>query len=179
MKVFHMIPWNTDKNIGRAYNEMMFLVGDNDWVCFIDGDAVHTSHFFGKRIEDVITSNPEYSMFTCMTNRVGRPYQIPANVDTKSNDQKYHREFGDLLWDKNGVNVLNITDRPNLSGVMILIKKTMWETVGGFKEKKMITIDGDMHQRVKCSEGKVGLMRGIYVQHWYRGGNAQNKKHLQ
>ncbi len=178
MKVFHMIPWNTDKNIGRAYNEMMSLVGDNDWVCFIDGDAVHTSHFFGKRIEDVITANPEYSMFTCLTNRIGRPYQIAATVDTITNDQYYHRTFGESRWLKYGVDVLDITNRPNLSGMLILIKKSAWVKVGGFKEEKMLTIDGDMHQRIKNSGDRVGLMNGIYVQHWYRGGNRRDTRHL-
>lgn len=178
MRIFHIIPWNTDKNLGKAYNESMSLVGSDDWVCFIDGDAVHTSHFFGKRIEDVVMANPKYSMFTCVTNRVGMLYQIAPNVDTKSNDQAYHRTFGESLWGKYGVNVMDITDQSKLSGVVILIKKSAWESAAGFKEEKMLTIDGDMHKRVQASGGKVGLMRGIYVQHWYRGGDSRNAKHL-
>jgi hypothetical protein len=40
-RVFHMIPWNSDKNVGKSYNESMSMVKTNDWVCFLDGDAVH------------------------------------------------------------------------------------------------------------------------------------------
>lgn len=177
-RVFHIIPWNSDKNIGKSYNESMSLVNFEDWVCFLDGDAVHTSHFFGKRIEEVIESNPEYSLFTCTTNRVNCPYQIAPNVNIKSNDQEYHRLFGESIWEKYGKQVSEITNSMELSGVFIAIKKSIWEKVGGFKEDRMLSIDNDIHRRVKLLGEKVGLMKGIYVQHWYRGGQKDNKQHL-
>jgi GT2 family glycosyltransferase len=65
-----------------------------------------------------------------------------------------------------------------MSGVMILLKKSMWEKVGGFKEEKMLTVDNDIHIKVRNAQGKVGLMQGIYLQHWYRGGNIKDIKHL-
>ena len=177
-KIYHFIPWNSDKNIGKSYNEIMSIIGSNDWVCFLDGDAVHTTHFFGSRIEEVIQNNPSYSMFTCYTNRVGCKYQIAPNVHWGNNDQSYHRTIGENLWNTNKTSVMDITKNGELSGVLILIKKSMWEKVGGFKEEKMLTIDNDMHKRVRNAGGKVGLMKGIYVQHWYRGGDMANKKHL-
>ena len=177
-RVFHMIPWNSDKNIGKSYNDSMSLVKSDDWVCFLDGDAVHTSHFFGKRIEEVIEMNPEYSLFTCVTNRVNCPYQIAPNVDIKTNDQEYHRNFGDRIWETYGNQVMDISNNMELSGVFIAIKKSVWEKVGGFKEERMLTIDNDIHRKVRDSKQKVGLMKGIYVQHWYRGGIQSNKQHL-
>jgi hypothetical protein len=33
-RVFHMIPWNSDKNIGKSYNESMSMVKTNDWIVF-------------------------------------------------------------------------------------------------------------------------------------------------
>jgi GT2 family glycosyltransferase len=65
-----------------------------------------------------------------------------------------------------------------LSGVLIVIKKSIWEKVGGFKEDKMLTIDNDIHRKIRISGGLVGLMKGIYVQHWYRGGIKENRQHL-
>lgn len=177
-RIFHMIPWNSDKNIGKSYNELMSMVKSEDWVCFLDGDAVHTSHFFGKRIEEVIQTNPEYSLFTCTTNRVNCQYQIAPNVDIKTNDQEYHRNFGDTLWESYGNQVMDVTHNMELSGVLIVIKKSVWEKVGGFKEDKMLTIDNDIHRKIRVSGGLVGLMRGIYVQHWYRGGIKENRQHL-
>jgi GT2 family glycosyltransferase len=177
-RVFHMIPWNSDKNIGKSYNESMSMVKSNDWVCFLDGVAVHTSPFFGKRIEDFIDTNPEYSLFTCVTNRVNCTYQIAPGVDIKNNDQEYHRNFGDNIWETYGNQVMDVTNNMELSGVFIAIKKSVWEKVGGFKEDKMLTVDNDIHRKIRISGEKVGLMKGIYVQHWYRGGIKENRKHL-
>jgi GT2 family glycosyltransferase len=177
-KIFHVIPWNSDKNIGISYNNMMKLIGTNDWVCFLDGDAVHTTTYFGSRIEEVIEKNPEYSLFTCFTNRVGCPYQIAPNVDKKNNDQSYHRNFGENLWNENKTLVMDITNKQELSGVLILINKKIWESVGGFKDSKMLTVDNDIHSKVRNSGNKVGLMKGIYVQHWYRNDNINDRKHL-
>jgi len=64
-KVYHNIPWNSEKLIGKSYNQFMNLIGSNDWCCFLDGDAVHTSPYFGKRIEEVIDANPSYSIVNC------------------------------------------------------------------------------------------------------------------
>lgn len=177
-KVFHSIPWNSDKNIGKSYNQTMSLIGSSDWGCFLDGDAVHTNSFFGKRIEEVIDSNPTYSLFTCYTNRVGCPYQIAPNVNKNSNDQSYHRTFGESLWNSNKTSVVDITNNQLLSGVLILIKKSSWEKVGGFKETGMLSVDNDIHKKFRTYGLKVGLMKGIYVQHWYRGGNQSDIKHL-
>lgn len=177
-KVFHCIPWNSEKCIGKSYNQFMNLIGSNDWGCFIDGDAVHTSSFFGKRIEEVIEANPDYPLLTCYTNRIGCPYQIAPNVDKNTNDQRYHRDFGENLWNTNNTKVLDITKNSPLSGVLILIKKSVWERVGGFKEVGMLSVDNDIHYKLQKTGLKIGLMKGIYVQHWYRGGNINDKKHL-
>lgn len=177
-RVFHIIPWNSDKNIGKSYNESMSLVNSDDWVCFLDGDAVHTTPFFGKRIEEVIDSNPEYSLFTCYTNRIGFPIQIAPGVNNETNDQKYHREFGENMWNQHGTSVLDVTKKRYISGVLLLIKKNVWEKVGGFKTNDMLGVDNDIHMKVSHFGGKVGLMKGIYVQHWYRGGDISNINHL-
>lgn len=177
-KVHHIIPWNSDKNIGKSYNETMSLVKNNDWVCFLDGDAVHTTHFFGKYIEEIIDKNKEYSLFTCYTNRVGCKWQIPPMVEWSSNDSSYHRKIGSELWEKNKTKVIDVTNNSPLSGVMILINKSSWEKVGGFKEEKMLSVDNDIHYKFKNYGFKVGLMTGIYVQHWYRGGDMNNITHL-
>jgi len=113
-----------------------------------------------------------------VTNRVNCPYQIAPGVDIKTNDQEYHRNFGDRIWELYGNQVMDVTKNMELSGVFIAIKKSVWEKVGGFKEDKMLTIDNDIHRKIRLINEKVGLMKGIYVQHWYRGGIKENKQHL-
>ena len=176
--IHNYIPWDSNKNIGVSYNKILNLVDEDDWVCFLDGDAVHTSPFFGVRLEEVIVNNSDYSMFTCVTNRIGCPYQIAQGVNQISDDQKYHREFGEKIWNSYKTQVVDITKLQLLSGVLILIQKKAWSKVGGFKETGMLGVDNDIHTKFKNFGFKVGLMKGIYVQHWYRGGNINNKKHL-
>lgn len=178
MKLFHVIPWNSNKNIGISYNTSMKIVGSNDWICFLDGDAIHTTTYFGSRIESIIQNNPEFTLFTCYTNRVGTPYQIAPGVDKNTNDLNYHRNFGESLWQNFTTSVLDITNNSPLSGVVILIKKTTWERVGGFNETGMLGVDNDIHTKCRTAGFKVGLMQGIYVQHWYRGGNQKDISHL-
>jgi len=176
--IFHVIPWNSSKNIGKSYNDMMKMVGTNDWVCFLDGDAVHTTSFFGSRIESVVSKNTQYSLFTCYTNRIGCKYQIAPGVDQRINDQQYHRNFGENLWNKFNTEVIDVTKQSPMSGVMLLVKKSSWELVGGFKEEKMLSVDNDIHIKFTKHGLKSGLMKGIYVQHWYRNGDSKNIKHL-
>ena len=179
MKVHFIIPWSTEKNIGKAYNDSMRLIDENDWVCFIDGDSINTTIFFGQRVEEVIKSNPEYSLFTCYTNRVNQKYQIYDLSDWENNDIEHHRKIGEELWVKNGTNVIDITKKSPLSGVMILISKKIWFEIGGFFESKMLGIDNTLHQKVRKSGHKIGLMEGIYLYHWYRNGNNDYKLHLE
>lgn len=168
--IFHNIPWNSDKNIGFYYNNFMKLIKDDDWACFIDADAIHTTTHFGSRIEKIVKNNPEYSFFTCYTNRVYCDWQIAPEVDIKSNDLEYHRSFGSKIWENNKIKVIDVTDkRPFLSGVLMLIKKNIWNVIK-FKEKGMLGVDNDFHKKAYLNKIKVGLMTGIYVQHWYRNG---------
>ena len=178
-KIYHFIPWSSEKNLGKCYNQMMsMLPNDDDWGCFLDGDAVHTTTYFGQNIENVIAHNTKYELFTCYTNRVIRKYQIFSESDWSNDDLKYHRELGEKIWKDNGTKVIDITDESPISGVLILIKKKIWKQVSGFKEEKMAGIDQDIHLKVKKTGGKVGLMKGIYVHHWYRGGDKKNRSHL-
>lgn len=182
MKILHIIPWTTDKNLGKFYNSCMNLIDDNDWICFLDGDAIHTTQYFGKYIEEIISENSSYGLFTCRTNNIwhgDEHYQIYPKVDRNNYDINYHRKIGQQSWDNNKTNILDITNMdPKLSGVLLLINKQSWKTVNGFKEEKMLTIDNDIHYRMRKKNLKVGLMLGIYVQHWYRNGIKTDKKHL-
>jgi hypothetical protein len=178
MRIFHSIPWNSEKNIGIYYNDFMSLLNEDDWACFLDGDAVHTTTYFGRNIEETIKKNQQYSLFTCKTNRVAIKYQTPDDVDKISNDQKYHRDFGQKLWEKEKTNVTDITDKQLLSGVLICLSKKAWLKVGGFSTENMLGVDNDIHKKMFINDLKVGIMDGIYVQHWYRNGDIKETAHL-
>ena len=73
---------------------------------------------------------------------------------------------------------MDITNLKPLSGVMILISKKTWKSIGKFTENRMLGIDNDIHKKVRQNGLRVGLMKGIYLYHWYRNGNINNKEHL-
>lgn len=178
-KIYHIIPWNTETNkIGIYLNDSFELIDDEDWICFLDGDAMHTTTWFGKRIEDTINENLEFSMFSCLTNRTTPTCQIATESNWDDNDISNHRKLGELLWQKNQTKVTDVTNISPVSGYFFLVKKETWKDVGGFYETKMLGIEWDFCEKVKKNNGKIGVMNGIYVYHWYRGGDKFNNTHL-
>ncbi len=63
--------------------------------------------------------------------------------------------------------VMDVTKSHCISGVVMIIKKSVWKKAGGFK-KGFLGVDNDFHQRVVRTGGKVGVCRGLYVYHTYR-----------
>lgn len=172
MNLHTYIPYNTDGNLGKAYNDFMKLVKGDDWVCFLDADATFTTRNYYPYMLEVIEKNSQYGLFTCMTNRIGCPWQKFSDVSVSNHDIKYHREIGKKVNDKHFNDVIDVTSPPNpnwpLSGVIILISKETWKNTGGFKDG-FLGVDNDIHLKCKHNNINVGLIKGLYVYHWYRG----------
>lgn len=180
--IYYSIPYSTDKNLGGCYNRFMeVLPNDEDFACFVDGDTIFTTPFYGKTIEEATRNYPDVGCFTCYTNRVYCSRQIAPGVDTNSNDINYHRNFGKKMETVYGASCIDITatDKQDyISGVLILIQKKLWKKVGKFAENGMLGIDNDIHKKIANSNEKLYLMRGIYLYHWYRWPNVLNISHL-
>lgn len=180
--IYYSIPFSTEKNMGVYYNNFMKLLpSDEDFACFVDGDTIFTTPFYGRTIENVTKENPNISCFTCYTNRVGNTTQIAPAVDTESNDLEYHRKFGHMMETVYGTNCFDMTklkESQLLSGCMILIKKKLWRKCGGFMERGMLGIDNDLHIKISKMNEKLYLMQGVYIYHWYRGPNRRDTSHL-
>jgi GT2 family glycosyltransferase len=189
--IFYSLPWNTDKDIGTAYNSTLELLpSENDFVCFLDGDAMMTLTFWGRCIEDVLKANPNAECLTAYTNRVWKDsatlqgagiWQIPAEVNMQVNDIAYHRTFAEKLWKQHGTQIQDVTNMPEdqlLSGVLILMKKRLWREIGPFTTG-MLGVDQDLHRRIQARGHRLYLMKGIYVYHWYRNNNPFDFAHLE
>lgn len=168
-------PKSKKMDLGWAYNNFMNLVNDDDWVLFLDHDVLLTTTNWFTQIEDIVEKNPEYGVFTCLTNRIGQSVQKLKGVDSDNHDMKYHRKIGKDLQ-KNKYD--EVTEFPNklLSGFFILIKKEIWKKIGGFSEGYFLGVDNKLHKDCIENNIKVGLMNGVYVYHWYRGDG--DKTHL-
>ncbi len=168
MTIHTYIPYNTEGNLGKAYNSFMELIGEEDWACFLDADATFTTRNYYTYMLEAIENNPQVGLFTCMTNRIGCGYQKFKEISTENHDIKYHRQVGLEINKKYYNEVIDITSsRPYLSGVVILISKQTWKKVKGFKDG-FLGVDNDIHLRCKDNSIKVGLLKGLYVYHWYR-----------
>jgi len=180
--IYYSVPYSSTKNIGKYYNDFMkILPNDDDFACFVDGDTIFTTSNYGHTIERAVEKNPEVGCFTCYTNRVACTWQIAPGVNTESNDMSYHRKFGESMQLIYGTKCTDVTDVDRLkvmSGVLILLQKRVWKKIGGFIESGMLGVDNDLHWKLQDNNEKLFLMNGLYLYHWYRGGNKKDISHL-
>ena len=109
-KVYYNIPWSSEKNLGKAYNEFAALVPEDGWICFMDADTMPTTPDYGRIIESIITQHPEVEAFTCATNRVSCKWQIAKGSDWYNDDMRYQRIFGANQFERYGCAVEDVTD---------------------------------------------------------------------
>ncbi len=169
-----------NKNLGKVYNrEMARLPNDDDYMIFIDHDAKPTTYDWHLQIEQIIKENPKVGAFTCKTNRVHCKWQL-AQVDRKSNDMEYHRNEGQRILSRFKTSVSNVTTKSPMSGVMIVLRKSVWKKIQGFQDG-MLGVDNDFHKRLRKMKEPLYLMNGIYLYHWYRNSDltkGSNTNHL-
>jgi cellulose synthase/poly-beta-1,6-N-acetylglucosamine synthase-like glycosyltransferase len=162
-------PKELGNNLGWAYNKFMELVPEEDWVCFLDHDAVFTTRYWYYQLGDIIKKHQDVGLYTCVTNRIGQSYQIVDGINKDNHDIKYHRLIGNQLQNEHYDTILDLNNKHHLlSGVVILISKKTWMNVGGFSDG-FLGVDNNIHRKCIDNNIKVGLMRGVYVYHWYRG----------
>lgn len=166
-------PYCPKKDLGGAYNDFMLRLRSDDWAALIDHDAMWTTKGWHGQVLEAIEREPETGLFTCVTNRIGCGWQKARSVDPRNHNVAYHREFGRRLAEIHGSRTDDVTEwekqpsgRP-LSGVVMVVSKRSWEAVGGFKNG-FLTVDNDMHARMRRKGLTVRLLLGVYVYHWYR-----------
>lgn len=174
MNIYTMIPYDLNKNLGGAYNKFMDLLNDDDWAVFLDHDAMFTTSDWMNTIQETITKNTEYGFFTCLTNRIGSAWQKMQGVDENNHDIAYHRHIGNQVSERTQSPV-DVTNAPYMSGVVMIVKKSVWDKIGGAPDG-MLGVDGQLHIRCRKKGIKVGLIPSLYVYHWYRGDGQT--KHL-
>lgn len=176
--IYYTVPFDTAKNIGKYYNDFAKVVPDDAYICFIDADTIFTTPDYGQLIAEVVNKHPQVDAFTCYTNRIGCSWQIAPGSDWENDDMKYHREFGKNLKEQYGTQCLDVTYNKCMSGHFMLIKKSTWKAMGGCSEFGMLGIDNEIHKKIRRIGGTIYLMQGLYVYHWYRGGDKTDKAHL-
>jgi len=185
--IYYSIPYSIEKNLADYYNKFMeVLPSDDDYACFVDGDTIFTTSDYGHIIHEAVMAYPNIGCFTCYTNRVYNKKQVVSGIDYDSNDIIYHRKIGNSLKTVFGSTCVDITDptvekeKPRyLSGCLILIKKSLWRKINGFKNlNAMLGVDNELNKDIIAVGEKIYLMKGVYIYHWYRWPDIKNVSHL-
>jgi Methyltransferase domain len=177
-EIYYSSPYSVEKNLGRAYNSFMSLIPRPiDFGCLVDADAVFTTCNYGHLIRSAIDENPGVRMFTALTNRIGCQWQIDPAAPI-GDDIREHRQHGAELMALHGTATRAITgDQIPGSGFFMLVRRDLWQRFK-FCEEGMLAVDTDFFRRVMESGEPILQLQGLYVYHWYRGGNSQDISHL-
>lgn len=184
ISIHHITPARSDKNYGKAINDIVKVLPDDDWICLRDIDTLPLDHVsFIKQCEEIAKAN-EYGIVSCMTNRLGLPWQLVYDEIQKEEDVNMIQEviIAKEMAKEHGSKV---EEAPReVAGVMMLFPKSVWTEVGGFKEGGIIwgnqMLDNIFYEAVKAKGYKIGLAKGIYLLHLYRWNENPRtyKKHL-
>jgi hypothetical protein len=170
VNVHHITPGRSDKNIGRAINEIVKALPDNDWICLRDIDTLPMYHEKIYQQCEQIAQAGEFDLVGCMTNRLGLHYQLVGGRKSNDSDILNHRKIGVDLYKEHGNDIMAI--QQVIGGLFMLFPKSTWKTVGGFPEGG-IQIQGhffDYHfcKKVMQKRLRIGIAKGIYLFHYYR-----------
>lgn len=179
MNIWYANPGRADKNIGKAYNEFCALVPDKDWIVISDQDALWWPELVLQQVADIVNGDgANYALLGASTNRLASDYQRPFPEDFNNMDPFHHRRVAEHLAEMNYGKIKNDRNRP-VAGVFMLFPKQTWKRFP-FPENR-IDADTLFCKRIRANGGKIGVMEGVYVFHWYRA-NSSNptkyKKHL-
>lgn len=176
--IHYSSPFSLEKDLGKAYNQAISLIPDNDWICFTDGDTLFLTSDYGKQLQEIVDLHPNTGLFTCITNRVGQKQQCYNNTISEDPNILNHRRIALQIQreKRHQVKPLNIV----ISGHLMLIKKSVWKEVGGFPEGTgLLAVDNKFSSRILRAHKQILLMEGVYLFHYYRLlEGSHDKSHL-
>ncbi len=166
------IAYDLKRNLGGAYREHLDRLKPGDHCCFLDHDAIWTTRDWYPRLLEAIARYPDAGLFGAMTNRIGNKQQIAPGAPP-GHDMAAHRLFGEAQLKRFGTEAIDITSAHLLSGVVMLFTAKAISKIkisDGF-----FGVDNEAHKEVRRAGLRVYLLRGLYVQHWYRGDGVKHE----
>ena len=155
------------RDLGRVYNEYMERLGEDDVAVFIDHDAMLCGSNWASLIDKVVKGcSRENVLFVGRCNRIGNPYQR-LNLLEDSHNLWEHAVASDVVAEECGDALIDVTRMPSSSGVVMIVPKRTWNK--NKFELGFLKVDNNFHKAVAKNNGKVYLLEGLYVYHFYRG----------
>ena len=160
-------PYSLEGKLGRAYNQYMELVPDDeDWVCFYDRDVLFLTPDYGHQICEIIARNPDAGLLTCLTNRIGCPAQLYRGEMSADPDILQHENIARGLQLAHRYDTEPISGP--VSGFVMVLKKRVWKQVLFSETRDLLDVDYQFTMRLTAKGFTILLMKGIYVFHYYR-----------
>ena len=157
-----MVPFRTDKNLGRAYNEAMGLIPEGDWAVFLDHDAMFTTPKWHAQITEAIEAFPDAGAFVGCTNRIASPWQRVGGND-RTHDIAWHRKLGAERAKLR--TLLDISQTKGWGGVCFAVSKAAWLAVGPFADG-LGCVDHSLHFALQRAGKPVYMIEALYLFHW-------------
>ena len=171
MIIHYITPFSTDKNIGLEYNNRIDELSDG-WIVLRDYDTLLFPNSCNL-IPKIIKSNPEYELFTCLTNRIGVHLHCVKGMFMEDSILA-HQNKADELRERFGTEVMETGIAP---GLCMIFHKSLWQRIGGFKQHS-ITFDREFSNDAKRLGARIGLAKGLYIFHLYRYPHKDAKNHI-
>lgn len=163
LKLFAMVPYGIDRNLGAAYNRAMELLPEDGWAVFLDHDAMPTTREWYRQLAEAVAFQPDAGAFCAMANRIGPEWQRVG--DRNNHDIRYHRRLGaERLAVRT---LLDVTCTKGFGGVLFCVSKAVWREVGGFVDG-LLCVDHGLHFALQRAGRTVWMHEGIYLYHWRR-----------
>lgn len=171
--IYYFSPYSTEKNLGKAYNDHIKLIGDDDVAVLTDGDTCWLTPDYGMVIAEYVAKYPD-AVLTCWTNRINEKaeQQYPHNRDEA--DMRVHLNLAiEKAREPLSVTLL----RGFVSGFCLVVPKKVWNAVNGFAEKQvyedrgpynLLGVDNDFTNRVRAAGFPILRMESVYIWHTYR-----------
>ncbi len=169
MKIHYITPFSTDKNIGKEYNERISELPDDCYIVLRDGDTMFLRSDWGEQIAKIIEQNPEYSLITGVTNRIGLSDLLVKDMFDEDSIQKHIDKANELF----SYDVKPCSVAP---GMLMIFHKSVWQKIK-FVENTL-SFDGYFSQEVRRNNIKIGKAIGLYILHLYRYGHQNPRTYL-
>lgn len=176
--ICYIQPYASDKNIGKEYNYHCDKVAENDWICILDHDVMFLHPETKKQIEEIVqTQGKAWDLLGAVTNRIASAHQCAYNTFSDNPNILDHYNTACELHTSNYGDV-KMTLK-GIAGFLMLMPKKTWTKLKFIENN--IAFDTDFSRRLLRKGGKIGVMTGVYVFHYYRF-HAENptqfKEHL-
>jgi len=190
--IYDIIPYSTDKNLGKAYNDAMALLPDDAHACFRDGDTCWLTPDYGVHLAEYVRLYPN-AVLTCWTNRINEKAEqqfkgfnfdgVTYNEPREETDMREHLNIAKAIgkmWMYKTTPLHGF-----VSGFCMVVPKSVWLN-HKFAEKQvyedrgphnLLGVDNDFTNRVRAAGVPVLRMDGLYIWHTYRL-LTNSKEHL-